>query len=302
MKYFIIIVTYNGINWIERCLQSCENQEVIVVDNASTDSTVKYIESNFPKVEILKQSKNLGFGSANNIGISRALKLGAEYVFLLNQDAYLVDDVLEKLVSFQSQNPLYGILSPIHITNDKLNLDKKFLRYMLKSKDFIFFSDFVLGNTIKPVYDIPFVNAAGWLISKECILSVGGFDPLFFHYGEDNNYCQRVLFHSFKIGVIPNAYIIHDRANRIIKPVKEFSKEYYKNKETYFKKQFADILNNRSISKEERNLKRTILKSVVKFRIRRAKNVKRELQMLKQLKPLITKSIETNKLKGNHYL
>lgn len=94
----IIIVTYNAMPWIDHCLQSTGNYAVIVVDNASTDQTVFHIQSNYTKDTLLPQNNNLGFGQENNVGISYALKQGAEHVFLLNQDAYLVDDVLEQII------------------------------------------------------------------------------------------------------------------------------------------------------------------------------------------------------------
>ncbi|MBZ9787851.1 glycosyltransferase [Psychroflexus sp. CAK57W] len=95
---YVIIVTYNAMSWIDRCLQSTGDYPVVVVDNASTDQTVVHIQSNYPKATLLPQNKNLGFGQGNNVGISYALNQGAEHVFLLNQDAYLVVDVLEQFI------------------------------------------------------------------------------------------------------------------------------------------------------------------------------------------------------------
>ena len=65
------------------------------------------------------------------------------------------------------------------------------------------------------VYEIKFVNAAAWLISRNCIETVGGFNPLFFLYGEDNDYLTRVKYHKFKVGVYPDANIYHDREDRM---------------------------------------------------------------------------------------
>src|SRR5690606_2852196 len=172
MKNFsvtIIVVTYNGMSWINKCLGSCTNYQVIVVDNASTDDTVSFIETHYLQVSLLKQTKNLGFGQANNIGIRYALDQGAEHVFLLNQDAYLVEDALEQLLRFQQNHADYGILSPIHLTGNQQKLDANFSNYMLKEKTGQFYSDFVLGNALAPVYEIPFVNAAAWLVSKTCL-------------------------------------------------------------------------------------------------------------------------------------
>ncbi len=299
---YIIIVTYNGLNWIDSCLKSCGNYPVIVVDNASTDDTVSFIETNYPHVILLKQATNLGFGQANNIGIRYALDHGAEHVFLLNQDAYLVEDVLEQLLRFQQSHTDYGILSPIHLTGNQQKLDRNFSNYMLKEKTGQFYSDFVLGNALAPVYEIPFVNAAAWLVSKTCLETVGGFDPLFFHYGEDDNYCQRVQYHGFKIGVLPKVYAIHDREDRVKEKIKIFSKMYFENIERQYKISFANILTENKIDLEIKKLKKTIFKLQLKFKFKRATDFKKELSILLRIKPLIAHSREQNKQQGAHYL
>ena len=74
-------------------------------------------------------------------------------------------------------------------------------------------SDAIL-NKLKVLYPTEFVMAAHWLISKECLKKVGGFSPTFPHYGEDNNYIQRILYHGFKIGIVTNTRCVHDREAR----------------------------------------------------------------------------------------
>lgn len=90
MKVVVVIVTYNGTEWIEECLHSLRNSTlectIIVVDNNSSDHTLDIIRDQFPAIKTIPQDTNLGFGRANNIGISYALKQRTEYVFLLNQD------------------------------------------------------------------------------------------------------------------------------------------------------------------------------------------------------------------------
>lgn len=299
---YIIIVTYNGMLWLDRCLKSCLNYPVIIIDNASTDETVSFIETNYPNVTLLKQTVNLGFGQANNIGIRYALDHGSEHVFLLNQDAYLVDNVLETLISFQKQNPQYGILSPIHITGNQKKLDKNFSSFMLKEKTGQFYSDFVLGNKLASVYEVPFVNAAAWLLSRKCLETVGGFDPLFFHYGEDDNYCQRVVFHGLKIGVVPKCFIIHDRAEREIIHFSTHSEEYYKYIERKYKLKFGNILTSNDLHHKKKKLKRTILKLQLQAKFKRAGGIQRELKLIKNIESEIIKSRKQNFKKGMNYL
>ena len=117
------MVTFNSIKWIDECLASCEASQTIVIDNASTDSTVSHIRKNYPEVTLIENKSNIGFGQANNIGIQKALSEGAEYVFLLNQDAYLGQDCIEKLIEVHQSNPEYGILSPMHLNGNGTNFD-----------------------------------------------------------------------------------------------------------------------------------------------------------------------------------
>src|SRR5690349_10108270 len=87
----VIVLNYNGVRWIERCLKSLaetryENFRVILVDNASTDGSAGVALTNFPQVEVILNPYNAGFSEGNNIGIKKALADGARYVVLLNPD------------------------------------------------------------------------------------------------------------------------------------------------------------------------------------------------------------------------
>ena len=90
-----------------------------------------------------------------------------------------------------------------------------------------FFSDFILQNTLKPVYKVDFIQAAAWLLPIESIKKIGQFDELFFHYGEDDNYCQRVKFFNKRIGVLTNAFVRHDSNKPLNESPKLFSKKYF---------------------------------------------------------------------------
>lgn len=214
MKVVTIIVTFNGMKWIEKCLLSVISQsEVIVIDNNSSDETVGFIKINFPEVILLPQDKNWGFGKANNIGISYALNNGAEAVFLLNQDAYVEKECLDKLVKAHIENPEFGIISPIHLNWDGTAVDRSFMDYISPYYVPKLNSDLIVKNFSKNIYETKFINAAAWLIPRDVFYKVGGFDPIFFLYGEDDNYSQRVLYHGYKIGIMPNATIFHDSKN-----------------------------------------------------------------------------------------
>jgi GT2 family glycosyltransferase len=203
-KIAVVIVTYNGSFWIKRNISSVLNSDypvhIIVVDNASTDTSVALLET-FPEIEIIKNTTNLGFGKANNIGIKKALQDGADYIFLLNQDTWIFNNTVTNLVAKMEQNPTFGIISPLHFSSDGVHLDSNFYTYYNRKI-----------HTVAPdTVEVPFVNAAAWLVSNSCFKKVGLFEPLFNHYGEDRNFADRVRFHDFKIGIVEDSSICHDR-------------------------------------------------------------------------------------------
>lgn len=213
---YSVIATYNGMRWIDRCLkslfESSQHSHIVVVDNGSHDNTVAFIKANFPSVQLIETEKNLGFGQANNIGLKLAKEHKADYTFLLNQDAWVEKDTIEKLMQAHIENPLLGIISPIHLTGTGEEFDRIFYDYLSQSdvKDLVTAS-LLHKQSFDGVITTSFVNAAAWLISIECLMKTGGFDPVFFHYGEDNNYAHRVLFKGFTIGILCNTYVFHDK-------------------------------------------------------------------------------------------
>src|SRR5690554_2540730 len=301
-KAYIIIVAYNGMKWLQKCLDSCENHEVIVVDNNSSDETVGFIKQHFPEVYLLEQNKNFGFGQANNVGMSHALNQGADYVFLLNQDAYLQAGCISHLISVQKQNPQYGILSPIHLNGKGNRLDKNFSNYVSYKYNPDFYSDFILKYPVREIYEVPFVNAAGWLLSREILETIGGFDPIFFHYGEDENYCQRVRYHNYKIGIVPNVFINHDREDR------GMTNEYFIDPKLKLERrltsEYGDINNSdiEGLHKLLRKRRRTLAKLFLKFKFTKTTLVRQEIDVIKNIFKEISTSREKNMKKGKHYL
>jgi GT2 family glycosyltransferase len=292
--------------WLDKCLESIDfsKYKVVVVDNSSSDGTVTHLHKNYPAVKLFKENQNLGFGQANNKGISYALNQGADHVFLLNQDAYLVVDALEQLVGFQKQNPEFGILSALHTNAEETRLDRKFSKYVRFDANPAFYSDHVLGRQLQDVYEVPFVNAAGWLLSKTCLMTVGGFDPIFFHYGEDDNYCQRVLYHCFKIGILPNTFMVHDREHRVGSIIEFNSKKYFKVIEKDLIIKFANIntFTKSGMVEYKKKISKQLFKACLKFEKKSIVNLNKRLNLIKFLMPLIKNSVTQNKKSQSNYL
>lgn len=212
LNIYAIIVTYNGERYIEKCLNSLQESTLsvhtIVIDNLSTDNTTQIIEDKFPKVELIKSQKNLGFGKGNNIGLKKAFQANTDYVFLLNQDAYIEHDTIDKLINTHKGNTQYGILSPFHFDYSGKNIEFYFSSIINPFDCPHFINDMFFSN-LNNIYEIKFVHAACWLISKDCLQTVGGFDPIFPHYSEDIDYVKRTKYYGFKIGIAPQATVYH---------------------------------------------------------------------------------------------
>lgn len=199
-KVLVVIVTYNAHRWIRQCLDSVDGQryDVYLVDNGSKDDTLQIL-ADYPYCHIYSSDTNLGFGQANNLGLRYAVDNGYDYVLLLNQDAWLLPDTIERLVSLQQQQPAYWILSPMQMNTQRGGLEQQFESYLPK------------GYSRTTVLLVPFVNAAIWLLPVSCVVKAGGFDPLFPHYGEDNDYIQRVHYWGGRVGICTGVSAYHER-------------------------------------------------------------------------------------------
>jgi GT2 family glycosyltransferase len=220
----VIIVSYNFEPWIDRCLPSVEASllpaTILVIDNGSTDDTCRIIRERYPAVELIENRENLGFGRANNIGIQQAVERGFDYLFLLNQDAWIEPDTLGKLVEAAEKNSEYGILSPVHLNGKGDATDFGFSEYTgLKNRE----EAAQLADEVTPY---PFINAAMWLIPVRVIKETGPFAPLFPHYGEDRNLVLRVQKRGYKVGLVKSAFGYHDRKDRPVNRKQYFHAEY----------------------------------------------------------------------------
>ena len=151
MKIFAIIVTYNGMKWLGRTLDSLRVSSVpltpIVVDNNSSDGSADFVKENYPEAIVFQQDRNLGFGRANNVGFRYALDNGADFVMLLNQDASIEKDSLKYMLE---ANDGVSMISPVHLNGDGTKLDGSFENSMLMSGNG--FVDDFNANYCKPTY------------------------------------------------------------------------------------------------------------------------------------------------------
>jgi GT2 family glycosyltransferase len=303
MLCYAIVVTYNGRKWLDKCIYSLVNSSVsnniIVVDNGSSDGTPETIRQNFPEVEIIETHQNLGFGKANNIGLKKAYDAGADYVFLLNQDAWVEPDGIEKLVEAARLQPEYGIVSPIHLNGSGEKLDKNFLSYILPQNCLDLFSDMVARKLKNKIYRMTFVNAAGWLISRKTIAMGGGFNPLFFVYCEDDNYIHRLRFHGLDVGIFPHTNIYHDREDRPLSPY--FTDQFELELRRVMLK-YTNPGEKSTIYGFIKHLYRELFLNILTFRVSRIQYLYKLVKMLNRLAPEIEKTKKISEKTGLSFL
>lgn len=309
MNIYTVIVTHNALrkNYIHNCLRSLAESslqtEIIVIDNASSDETCKFIENNYPYVTLIKSVENLGFGKGNNLGITEALRRHADYIFLLNQDTIVKENTIELLLKAAMQNKEFAILSPIHLNYEGSELEHYFAEFMKICNTPSFYCDHIMQRQ-KELYETKFVNAAAWFMPRSIFLEIGGFDPIFEHYGEDNNYCQRLLYHQFKIGVVSNSYIFHDSRKRLLPVSYKFSKQYYADFVKILQIKYANLnIEIGDFYRSERNtLLFSIITNVLSFNRKEIVANIIKLKLLNKTLPAIRESRKINSVIRSNYL
>ena len=248
MSILVIVVTYNGMRWLDRCLGSVRASEVpadlYVWDNDSTDGSADFVQGHYPEAKLVRSADNLFFAEANNMGFRFALEKGYDFVYLLNQDAWLEPSTLGTLIAAAESHPEYAVLSPLQMTDGFKDYDQQFAkllpgRWPVKpamtcgsEKAISDRSDNVMpdhSDNVMPdlIGHLKRVMAAHWLVPRQALEKVGMFDPLFPLYGNDDNWCDRAHYHGFRIGIVPGARGVHDREERQEPKEKVIFRNYY---------------------------------------------------------------------------
>ncbi|MEP5614127.1 MAG: glycosyltransferase [Cyclobacteriaceae bacterium] len=229
-KVCAVIVTFNGIKWIEKCIDSLEKStvkvDIFVIDNGSTDGTFQYLQKRDCCKFLHQAEENLGFGKANNIAIKQGYNQDYEFFLLLNQDAWIEENVIEDLILKMHTETGYGISSPLHFNGGGTALDTLFESYLSRMDSYQ--KDLNAQSVKDQLYTSRFINAACWLLTRNTLKEVGLFHPLFDHYGEDDNYLDRLHFMNLKLGLAPNIKVYHDRENSGVNSLKNDPDRLYK--------------------------------------------------------------------------
>jgi GT2 family glycosyltransferase len=214
----IIILNYNTRALLEECLKSVFNftvgitYEIIIVDNASHDDSLKFINTFITKnksahVKLIKNTDNFGFAKANNIGIKSA---EGKYILLLNSDTLLEEDAFSRLLKLATEKSDFGIAGPKLLNADNSVQPSTAPFYTLLVTAFsLFRGDKYLRRSPEKQTQVDWISGSCFLINRKLIEKIGLLDEHFFMYIEEMEFCYRAHQAGFSVWFFPETSIYH---------------------------------------------------------------------------------------------
>ena len=223
------MVSWNSEGFLTECLTSIKENlvgikyEVVLVDNASTDGTVKRVQQSFPYVQLIVNGQNAGFAAANNIAIAQS---SGRYILLLNPDAVLLNaGSVEEMVAFMDARPEAGACGPrlVHPHSGKAEVSARAfpqllpllwnLSYLdrLLPKSRLFGAYRMTYESVDKPRQVDWLTGACLMVRREAVATVGGLDEHIFMYCEDIDWCYRLKQAGWQICYLPLVEIGHYR-------------------------------------------------------------------------------------------
>ncbi len=208
----VVIVNWNGLHFLKDCLpllykSSYTKFEVVLVDNGSTDGSLEFIQKEYPKIIVVRNSVNKGFAEANNQGYE---KTKGEYVLLLNNDTKVTKNFMEPLINaLKADKKLGAVQSKILSMDDPRLLDS--VASFFTSTGMLYHYGYHQKDAKKYSRRLQTYTAKGacMMLKREVIEKVGLFDPRFFAYFEESDLCHRIWLAGYTIEYIPESVINH---------------------------------------------------------------------------------------------
>ncbi len=204
-----VVVNWNGWRDTLSCLESLvkqdyPGQQIVVVDNASTDDSVERIGGAFPQIPVLVAERNRGFAAGSNIGIRHALEHGAEFVWLLNNDTISPADTLRKLVAGAADVKVGIVGTVLRDFSDPARVQAWGGGSTTRSAGFVrhFERPFELGRN-------SYLTFASVLLRGDMLESVGLLDEGYFMYFEDSDLCFRARAAGWRLAVASDTAVLH---------------------------------------------------------------------------------------------
>jgi N-acetylglucosaminyl-diphospho-decaprenol L-rhamnosyltransferase len=211
-------VTYNALPWLERCLESVQGVETVVVDHGSTDGTVAFVRERFPEVEVVEQ-ENRGLAFGWNAGVSRT---HGDYVLLLNSDAWLDEGALDELVRFADAHPHAAVVAPrLRYPDGRLQRSVRGFPTLWRiATEYLFLRKLApRSRALNAFYAGPvthdepvaaeWIMGAVWLVRRAAIDDVGPADDGFFLFSEETDWAWRFRAAGWEVWLCPGAGATH---------------------------------------------------------------------------------------------
>ena len=207
-----------------KCLESLAranytNHQVIVLDNHSTDGSVEAICEQFPAARIVHLQENLGYAGNNNVGIQLALEMGADWVFVLNEDTVLDPDCLPQLVQAGESDPGIGIVGPLVYHFDEPEYIQSaggILGPYWQSKHLE--KDQLDRGQLKANRAVEWISGCAIMVRRAAVEQAGMIDARFFYYWEETEWCLRIGRAGWRVVHVPAAKLWHKGVQRNYKP------------------------------------------------------------------------------------
>lgn len=254
----IIIVSWNVATFLEACLRSIEQnasevngEEVIVVDNASTDNSVEMVQRLFPAVQLVCNQANNGFAFANNQAFQQAR---GRYLMLLNPDTVVRPGAFRNLINYLEQNTHVGLAgAQLILENGEIQLYSarrlptlvsELLLVALPGGRLPMFGKFLEQKLAFPYdYDrtqeVESVSGAALMIRRIALIQIGFLDHQFFHCGEDVEWCHRARRSGWQVAYVHDARITHFSGQSSLRNIKETTVNAILSIHYYFQRAFG---------------------------------------------------------------
>jgi len=255
MKLSVIIVSYNVKYHLEQCIRSVKNAsegletDIWVVDNASSDDSVEYLQTRFPEIHIISNTENVGFSRANNQAIRQSQ---GEYVLMLNPDTIVAEDTLRGCVDFLDAHPEVGATGVRMLTADgtfapesRRGLPTPFTSFCkMTGLSSLFPKSRVFGRYYMKYLNedepnpIEVISGAFNMLRRKALDTIGLLDEDFFMYGEDIDLSYRMLMAGWQNYYLPY-YILHYKGESTEKSSFRYVHVFYNAMLIFFNKHFG---------------------------------------------------------------
>jgi GT2 family glycosyltransferase len=253
----VVIVSFNSAPDLPACFEAISRtsrqleHEVIVVDNASADETVRLVEERHPRIRVLANSENVGFARAANLGIQKS---SGRHLLLLNPDTEVQAGALERSVAYLDEHPDVGIVGA-RVNNPDGTLQRA-CRRSIPTPQVAFFRLSGLGKIWKShpaagaynvegadpdqIMDVEAVSGSYLMVRREACEKVGGLDERYFLYGEDLDFCLEVSRAGYRIIYYPEAVVLHHKGASSRQAKRRANREFHRAMSLFHRKHFAE--------------------------------------------------------------